>query len=180
MHTHISPPSPQVLVSVAHISPASPQVLVSVASLLDPSLAPEGGHVIHAYTPATEPYAPWEGLERSSAEYKRKKEEAASVLWEAIEKQIPDVRERAKVTLVGTPLTHERFLRRERGSYGPFLSAKDGMLPMQGTTCDGFFCCGDSTFPGIGMPAAAASGLIAANSVVSVAEHWKMLDKIRF
>ena len=177
---HISPASPQVLVSVVHISPASPQVLVSVASLLDPSLAPEGGHVIHAYTPATEPYAPWEGLERSSAEYKRKKEEAASVLWEAIEKQIPDVRERAKVTLVGTPLTHERFLRRERGSYGPFLSAKDGMLPMQGTGCDGFFCCGDSTFPGIGMPAAAASGLIAANSVVSVAEHWKMLDKIRF
>ena len=36
------------------------QVLVSVASLLDPSLAPEGGHVIHAYTPATEPYATWE------------------------------------------------------------------------------------------------------------------------
>jgi len=155
-------------------------VLVSVASLLDPSLAPEGGHVIHAYTPATEPYATWEGLERSSAEYKRKKEEAATVLWEAIERQIPDVRQRAKVTLVGTPLTHERFLRRERGSYGPFLSATDGMLPMQGTGCAGFFCCGDSTFPGIGMPAAAASGLIAANSVVSVGEHWKMLDKIRF
>ena len=122
----------------------------------------------------------WEGLDRSSAEYKRKKEEAATVLWEAIERQIPDVRQRAKVTLVGTPLTHERFLRRERGSYGPFLSATDGMLPMQGTGCPGFFCCGDSTFPGIGMPAAAASGLIAANSVVSVAEHWKMLDKIRF
>ena len=122
----------------------------------------------------------WEGLDRSSAEYKRKKEEAATVLWEAIERQIPDVRQRAKVTLVGTPLTHERFLRRERGSYGPFLSATDGMLPMQGTGCAGFFCCGDSTFPGIGMPAAAASGLIAANSVVSVAEHWKMLDKIRF
>eukprot|EP00908_Phaeocystis_cordata_P023802 Transcript_6256.p1 GENE.Transcript_6256~~Transcript_6256.p1 ORF type:complete len:380 (+),score=137.21 Transcript_6256:765-1904(+) len=154
-------------------------VLVSVASMLDPALAPPGCHVIHAYTPATEPYANWEGLERSSAEYKRKKEEAAAVLWEAIEKQIPDVRERAKVTLVGTPLTHERFLRRERGSYGPFLKPADGMLPMQGTSCPGFFCCGDSTFPGIGMPAVAASGLIAANSVVSVAEHWKMLDKIR-
>jgi phytoene dehydrogenase-like protein len=154
-------------------------VLVSVASLLDPSLAPEGGHVVHAYTPATEPYASWEGLERTSAEYRRKKEEAATVLWEAIERQIPDVRQRAKVTLVGTPLTHERFLQRERGSYGPFLSATDGMLPMQGTSCPGFFCCGDSTFPGIGMPAAAASGLIAANSVVSVRDHWKMLDKIR-
>lgn len=30
-------------------------VLVSMPSLLDPSMAPEGKHVIHAYTPATEP-----------------------------------------------------------------------------------------------------------------------------
>jgi len=154
-------------------------VLVSVASLLDPSLAPEGCHVVHAYTPATEPYEGWEGLERNSAEYRRKKEEAAEVLWQAVERQIPDVRERAVVTLVGSPLTHERFLRRDRGSYGPFLKPADGMLPGQGTVCPGFFCCGDSTFPGIGMPAVAAGGLIAANSVVSVAEHWKMLDKIR-
>ena len=103
------------------------------------------------------------------------------MLWEAVEKQIPDVRERAKVTLIGTPLTHERFLRRERGSYGPFLSAatSDGMLSGQGTCLPGFLCCGDSTFPGIGMPAVAASGLIAANSVVSVWEHWKMLDRIK-
>ena len=105
---------------------------------------------------------------------------AADVLWRAVERQIPDVRERAKVTLVGTPLTHERFLRRDGGTYGPFLAATDGMLGGQKTALDGFLCCGDSTFPGIGMPAAAASGLIAANSVVSVAEHWKMLDKIRF
>ena len=162
-----------------HISPASPQVLVSVASLLDPSLAPEGGHVIHAYTPATEPYARWEGLERSSAEYKRKKEEAASVLWEAVEKQIPDVRQRAKVTLVGTPLTHERFLRRDRGTYGAFVRAGEGQLPGQGTGLPGLLCVGDSTFPGIGMPAVAASGMIAANSVVSVGEHWRMLDRIK-
>ena len=30
-------------------------VLCSVPSLLDPNMAPEGNHVIHAYTPATEP-----------------------------------------------------------------------------------------------------------------------------
>lgn len=30
-------------------------VLCSIPSLLDPSMAPEGKHVIHAYTPATEP-----------------------------------------------------------------------------------------------------------------------------
>ena len=42
------------------------QVLVSVPSLLDPSLAPPGKHVIHAYVPATEPYDNWKGLSRSS------------------------------------------------------------------------------------------------------------------
>jgi len=154
-------------------------VLVSMASLLDPSLAPPGCHVLHAYVPATEPYADWEGMDRASPEYKRKKEEAAGVLWAAIERQIPDVRERAQITLIGTPLTHERFLRRDKGTYGPFLRPKDGMLDGQATCLEGFLCCGDSTFPGIGMPAVAASGMICANTIVSVADHWKMLDKIR-
>ena len=153
-------------------------VLVSMPSLLDPSLAPDGCHTLHAYTPATEPYEEWEGMDRSSKEYRIKKEEAATVLWEAIEKQIPDVRKRAKVTLVGTPLTHERFLRRSRGSYGPFLRPDQGTLDGQSTLMKGFYCCGDSTFPGIGMPAVAASGMICANSIASVSEHWTMLDRI--
>ena len=154
-------------------------VLVSVASLLDPSLAPEGCHVVHAYTPATEPYETWAGLDRSSAEYRQKKAEAAEVLWQAIERQIPDVRERCKITLVGTPLTHERFLRRDGGTYGPFLAATDGMLGGQKTSLPGLLCCGDSTFPGIGMPAVAASGMIAAHSILPVSEHWKNLDKLK-
>ena len=155
-------------------------VIISIPTALDPGLAPDGCHVLHAYYAADEPYEVWEGVDRRSDEYKALKAERAAPLWAAVEKIVPDIRDRVEVEMVASPLTHERFLRRERGSYGPFLSAKDGMLPMQGTGCDGFFCCGDSTFPGIGMPAAAASGLIAANSVVSVAEHWKMLDKIRF
>ena len=31
---------------------------------------------------------------------------------------------------------------------------------------------------GIGVPATAASGAITANNLVSVGQHWKMLDKI--
>ena len=31
-------------------------VLISIPSVLDPSMAPEGMHALHAYTPATEPY----------------------------------------------------------------------------------------------------------------------------
>merc|ERR1719506_2736545 len=113
-------------------------------------------------------------MDRNSAEYRKQKEEASEELWRAIEQQIPDAKDRAIIKLVGTPLTHERFLRRDRGSYGPFLKATDGMLDGTKTCLPGFFCCGDSTFPGIGMPAVAASGMIAANSIVSPLAHWKM------
>ena len=37
--------------------------LVSIASIQDPKLAPKGKHTLHAYHPATEPYAPWEHLQ---------------------------------------------------------------------------------------------------------------------
>ncbi len=36
------------------------------------------------------------------------------------------------------------------------------------TPINGLYCCGDSTFLGIGMPAVAASGMIVANSLASV------------
>ena len=37
---------------------------------------------------------------------------------------------------------------------------------------------GDSTFPGIGVPAVAASGAIAANTLASPWQHWRLLDEI--
>lgn len=38
--------------------------------------------------------------------------------------------------------------------------------------------CGDSCQPGIGVPAAAASGMIAANTMVPVWSHWQLLDAL--
>jgi phytoene dehydrogenase-like protein len=40
---------------------------------------------------------------------------STSLQLQALEKVIPDIRARAEVTLIGTPLTHERFLNRHRG-----------------------------------------------------------------
>jgi phytoene dehydrogenase-like protein len=91
---------------------------------------------------------------------------------------IPDVRSRCEVTLVGTPLTHERFLRRHRGSYGPALRAGQALFPGPKMPLPGLLCCGDSTFPGIGLPAVAASGMIAANTLAPIAQHWQMLEAI--
>jgi len=98
------------------------------------------------------------------------------VLWHAVERVIPDIRERAEVTMVGTPLTHERYLRRHRGSYGPGLVAGEGTLPGCVTAIPGLYACGDSVFPGIGLPAVAASGAIAANTILPV---WNQLDMLR-
>jgi len=156
-------------------------VLCSMPSLIDPTLAPEGKHVLHAYVPATEPYEWWEGLDRNSEEYKKKKDEAADFLWSAIEEYVPDARNRAVegTVQIGTPLTHERFLRRSRGAYGPRVEAGKQTLPGHKTPLEGLYLCGDFTFPGIGVPATAAAGAITANNLVSVPQHFAMLDKIK-
>ena len=151
----------------------------SIPSVLDPSLAPPGKHVVHAYTPATEPYSVWEGLSRSSEEYKAQKRERAEVLYSVIEKAIPDVRERVEVEMIGTPLTHSRFLHRDRGTYGGYGWVGSGSVaPSPTTPIDGLMLVGDSSFPGPGVPAVAASGAIAANSLVSVAQHYNVLSRI--
>jgi phytoene dehydrogenase-like protein len=151
-------------------------IVMSIPTVLDPSLAPAGKHTIHVYTPATEPYELWQGLDRRSAEYAALKAKRAEPLWQALERVIPDVRQRVEVELVGTPLTHERFLRRYRGSYGPAISVQDGLVPSGKTPLPGLWCTGDCTFPGIGLPAVAASGWIVANTLVPVTKQRPVLQ----
>lgn len=153
-------------------------VLISIPSRLDPALAPPGHHAIHVYTPGNEPYDLWEDLDRRDPAYAVRKEARSQVMWEALERVIPDIRDRCQLTLVGTPLTHARFLRRYRGTYGPALAAGQAMFPGPKTPVAGLLCCGDSTFPGIGLPAVAASGAIAAHTLVPVDQHLALLRRL--
>ncbi|CAE7258511.1 CRTISO [Symbiodinium necroappetens] len=153
-------------------------VLVSCPSMLDPDLAPPGHHVVHAYTPATEPWEDWADLDEGSSEYKKKKQEARDFLYSAVAKQVPDLEDRVVLELVGTPRTHRRFLRKPSGTYGLRVQAPE-MLPGHKTPLEGFHMCGDSTAPGIGVPAVVMSGHICANNIMSVPEHWQILDKIK-
>ncbi|MGB3202736.1 MAG: NAD(P)/FAD-dependent oxidoreductase [Nodosilinea sp.] len=153
-------------------------IVMSIPSVLDPSLAPPGKHTIHVYTPATEPYDLWQGLDRRSDAYAALKKKRAESLWRALERIIPNVRQRVEVELVGTPLTHERFLRCHRGSYGPAISVQEGLFPGPKTPLKGLLCVGGSTFPGIGLPAVAACGLITANTLASVSQQRQMLSEV--
>ncbi|KAJ0099336.1 hypothetical protein Patl1_19848 [Pistacia atlantica] len=155
-------------------------VLISVPSMLSPDLAPPGKHVLHAYTPGTEPFELWQGLDRRSPEYKKLKVERSEVMWKAVERALGPgfSRDKCDVKMVGTPLTHQRFLRRNRGTYGPAIQAGKDTFPGHSTPIPQLYTCGDSTFPGIGVPAVAASGAIVANSLVSVSQHSELLDAI--
>jgi phytoene dehydrogenase-like protein len=150
-------------------------VVMSIPSVLDPTLAPPGKHTIHVYTPGNEPYHLWAGMDRRSEAYKEQKQERAEVMWQGLERVIPDIRQRTELSLIGTPLTHQRYLRRHHGSYGPALPAGKALFPGSTTPLSGLLCCGDSTFPGIGIPAVAASGAIAANTIAPLSKHLAIL-----
>jgi len=170
-------------------------IVVSVPSLLDPSLAPEGYHVIHAYTAGNEPYNVWEKFEgmknyQKDPEYIALKEERAAPIWEAIKRRVPDVEKGIVVRQIGTPLTHARFLQRHRGNYGLAIAAGQQLpgfnldstsleFPKVTTPIPGFYRCGDSTTSGIGVPAVATSGAQCANAILTVSEQLEMNKKIR-
>ncbi|MGC1218151.1 MAG: NAD(P)/FAD-dependent oxidoreductase [Phormidesmis sp.] len=163
-------------------------VLISIPSVLDPELAPPGKHTIHVYTPGNEPYHLWASMKGASGKetstkastsaYEQQKVARSQVMWKALERVIPDIRQRATLSLTGTPLTHQRFLRQYQGSYGPAIAAGKSLFPGPKTPLTGLLCCGDSTFPGIGLPAVAASGMIAAHSLVSVAQQQKTVRSL--
>lgn len=139
--------------------------VISIPSVLDPGMAPPGHHVLHAYTPASEPWEPWSALKRGSADYDCLKQDRCQLFWTLLERRIPDLRERCTVVMEGTPLTHRHFLNVHRGSYGPALSATKGLFPGVSTPLKGLWRCGASTFPGIGIPPVAASGAMAAHAI---------------
>jgi carotene isomerase len=145
--------------------------MISIPSVWDKTLAPAGHHGIHAYT--LEPYAPWPSL--SKADYAQRKRDRAQGLYRALERVIPDIRDRVVLELIGTPLTHARFLRRYQGTYGPAIAADQGLFPSTHTPIPGLYRVGDSTLPGIGIPAVTASGILCANTLVSSSQTAALL-----
>jgi phytoene dehydrogenase-like protein len=178
-------------------------IAVSNPCVLDRTLAPEGYVIVHAYGAGNEPYDIWKsksnddetstltsartdgeedidsrdsGDRYQSSTYNAMKDARGEALWRAIESIIPDARERTVLAMLGSPLTHERYLRRPNGSYGAAFEdcLKDGSTPIPN-----LMLAGDGVFPGIGIPAVALSGASAANGMVKVIEQWRCLDELK-
>ncbi len=139
-------------------------IFVSIPTLLDPSLAPEGYHIVHVFTPSW--FNGWNGL--STKEYIDKKEEAASRIITRLEKIFPGLDAGLDYMEIGTPRSHRRFLNRDQGTYGPIPTRKlSGLLgmPFNRTAIPRLYCVGDSTFPGQGLNAVAFSGFACAHRI---------------
>ena len=141
-------------------------IFLSIPTLLDSSLAPEGKHIIHAFTPSS--IYEWENL--SKEKYLIKKENYYSFIIERISKIIPNLDKNIDHKEIGTPRTHRKFLGRYQGSYGPIPNRKLlGLLPMpfNTTKIENLYCVGDSCFPGQGLNAVAFSGYACAHKIGS-------------
>jgi phytoene dehydrogenase-like protein len=169
-------------------------IAVSNPCVLDRALAPEGYIVVHAYGAGNEPYDIWKtsgsraeskistrktpnsGERYQSSTYDALKDARAIPLWRAIESIIPDARNRTVLALIGSPLTHERFLRRPFGTYG---AAFEDCLIDGSTPISNLILAGDGVFPGIGIPAVALSGASAANGMVGILNQWLCMDELK-
>jgi len=170
-------------------------IALSNPCVLDRTLAPEGYIVVHAYGAGNEPFDIWKapydgatavedstttpqssGKRYQSSTYEALKNARAAPLWRAIESIYPDARDRTVLALLGSPLTHERFLRRPNGTYGAATEdcLKDGSTPIANLVL-----AGDGVFPGIGIPAVALSGASAANGMVGVVNQWMCMDELK-
>lgn len=140
-------------------------IFLSIPTILDPSLAPEGHHILHIFT--TSSIEDWQGL--SPKEYKEKKELVADEIITRIEKKLfPGLKDSITLKEVGTPKTHRRYLARDSGTYGPMpRKVPKGLLgmPFNTTEINGLYCVGDSCFPGQGVIAVAFSGVMCAHRV---------------
>lgn len=194
MHLHIAIPSNGLKITSGHhvlitdsdkdISQPGNTIMLSIPTTWSESIAPEGWHVIHAYT--LEIYEKWPAIKAHGREhYEMEKLKSAQPLFHAVRYVIPDLDDRlgveGSVCKIGSPLTHEKFNRRYKGSYGAGIVAASGLefewpddIPVKGLKR----CGGDSTFPGIGVPAAAAAGLICVNELFGADKHVQIIDKI--
>ena len=139
-------------------------IFVSIPTLLDPSLAPEGRHIVHTFTPSD--IAAWTSLSPSA--YKAKKTADAARLVQRLEAILPGLGGAIRHQEIGTPRTHRRFLGRMGGSYGPIPALRlPGLLPMpfNRTGLQNLYCVGDSCFPGQGLNAVAFSGFACAHRI---------------
>jgi len=149
--------------------PKNPTLIVSIPTLLDPSLAPPGQHLLKVLI--TVPYGYRETWGGGNAEkYHQIKEEFSQKMIELLElKLIPHLRKHILFYEAATPLTLERYTGNERGAMYGLASIPQQMgpwRPRHRAPIPGLFQVGHYTRPSHGIVGASLSGLFCARSIL--------------
>jgi C-3',4' desaturase CrtD len=140
-------------------------MFISVSAPGDVESAPPGHRAVMISTHCE--LAPWHGL--MPEDYERKKAEAGAHLVALARRVYPTLGSAAVVHEVATPRTYERFTRRPLGAVGgvrlSVTNANQHAIPHD-IGCDGFWLCGDTTWPGLGTVACVLGSRIVANAVI--------------
>ncbi|MBM4306616.1 MAG: NAD(P)/FAD-dependent oxidoreductase [Deltaproteobacteria bacterium] len=154
--------------------PKNPTLIVSVPTLLDPSLAPKGQHIVKVLVVAPYHYQEKWGAGDSKT-YRRVKEEFSQKVLQQLEsKLIPGLKDHLLFSEAATPLTLERYTGNEEGAmYG--LASTPAQIgnfrPSHQTPIPGLFQVGHYTRPSHGIVGASLSGLFAARSILQKTKH---------
>lgn len=147
------------------IIPESAMSLVCWPTEADPSLAPEGHHILNFLCNAPAPYAPLgDNWDRIKEWYKEQS------LKELERYVLPDVRDHIKYIEVSTPLDFERRLLSPQGSiYGLFSDITSVAMfrpHARSRAVKGLYLTGASTHLGGGVPTVIASGIVTSDYIL--------------
>jgi prolycopene isomerase len=149
--------------------PQNPTLMVSIPTMLDPSLAPPGQHILSVLINVPYHYKEkWGGGDFEK--YRRIKEDfSQKVLHQLESKLIPNLRSHLLFYEAATPLTLERYTGNEMGAmYGLASTPQQvgNLRPSHQTPIPGLFQVGHYTRPSHGIVGASLSGFIASRIIL--------------
>ncbi len=159
--------------------PKNPTLIVSIPTLLDPSLAPKGQHIVKVLVVAPYHYQERWGSGNSETYRRIKREFSQKILLQLESKLIPDLRSHLLFYEAATPLTLERYTGNERGAMYGLASTPwqiGNFRPSHQTPIPGLFQVGHYTRPSHGIVGASLSGLFSARAIL----HMKLGSHLKY
>ncbi len=149
--------------------PRDPTLMVSIPTMMDPSLAPAGHHLLSVLVNVPYHYrGKWGG--GNIENYRQIKEDVSQKILRRLEsKLIPGLKDHLLFHEAATPITLERYTGNEMGAmYGLASTPKQvgNLRPPHQTSIPGLFQVGHYTRPSHGIVGASLSGFIAARIIL--------------
>jgi prolycopene isomerase len=149
--------------------PKNPTLIVSIPTLLDPSLAPNGRHILKILVVTPYQYREEWGKQSPGKRQQIKEEFCQKILIQLESKLIPDLRNHLLFYEAAAPLTLERYTGNELGAMYGLASTPEQighLRPSHQTPIPGLFQVGHYTRPSHGIVGVSLSGLFAARAIL--------------